>query len=140
MDWESFYKWLEGKLWFQLFIVAITAGLIILAKIMMGSSSSTQTAKTGRMYASPPTVCYCHSCVEKREYSWRDFRGWHLSDKTFREAMHDLESLGLVKRIPLSSIHNQYALTEKGVLVASVFHETVRNLDALTKTFKGGRK
>jgi len=76
---------------------------------------------------------------DKKEYSWRDFRGWHLSDKTFREAMHDLESLGLVKRIPLSSIHNRYTLTEKGVLIASVFHETVRNLDALTKTFEEGK-
>jgi len=73
---------------------------------------------------------------EKQEYSWRDFRDWHLADKTFREAMRDLESLGLVKRISLSSIHNRYALTEKGVLVASIFHETVRNLDTLTKTFE----
>ena len=64
MDWESFYKWLQGKLWFQLFIVGITAGLIIIAKIMMGGSSSqsAQTAKKGRMYATPPSVCYCHSC------------------------------------------------------------------------------
>jgi len=73
---------------------------------------------------------------EKEEYSWRDFRAWQLSDKTFRQAVHELESLGLVRRIRLSSKHNRYALTDSGVQVASILHEAIRNLDDLVKTFE----
>lgn len=65
MDWESFYKWLEGKLWFQLFTIGVVLGAMLLAKAMSGGSSSAKAGspgRAGRLYATPPEVCYCSKC------------------------------------------------------------------------------
>jgi len=69
VDWEAFYKWLEGKVTFQAFIVGATLFLMGIAKIMMSSQSSQQSQQAqpkyrGGQYLYPtlPERCYCHSC------------------------------------------------------------------------------
>ena len=71
---------------------------------------------------------------EKEEYSQKDFKDL-VADFTFRKACRELESLGLVQRKSIDSIRGRYALTDRGVQVASILHEAIRNLDDLVKTF-----
>ena len=68
VDWQGFYKWLEGKLTFQMFIIGATLFLMGVAKLMSQSSSSTVSeaqpkykAVTQR-FREPPSICYCWDC------------------------------------------------------------------------------
>ena len=75
MDWESFYKWLSGKLAFQLFTVATVGGLMVLAYFMKSRSSTvTTSASTSRFIGRFPTApekCYCSVCgaeIDMKKY------------------------------------------------------------------------
>jgi len=76
MDWQSFAKWMEGKVEWQIFMVIISGALFGIAKAMSSTSSSSsaspkpkyqqlsthQTRLSRHIYATAPTKCYCHSC------------------------------------------------------------------------------
>jgi len=70
VDWEAFYKWLEGKLTFQAFIVGATLFLMGVAKVMSSQNSQqSQEVKAQPKYRSgqyryptPPKKCRCKRC------------------------------------------------------------------------------
>jgi len=88
IDWENLYKWLEGKLTFQAFIVGATLFLMLICKLMISSSSSsssqkyTQRKTGGRLYAQPPEVCYCHSCGARIDMKAHGLYGKHCREIT----------------------------------------------------------
>lgn len=60
MDWAEFASWLKGKMTFTSFILAISAGLYIAAKILAGMSSGSGSGSYA--YAGLPEACICHEC------------------------------------------------------------------------------
>jgi len=51
MDWGEFYRWLKGKLTFQLFIVGITAGLMAVAYLASRKATSSSSTHGKRAIA-----------------------------------------------------------------------------------------
>lgn len=95
MDWESFAKWMEGKIEWQIFMVIIGGALYGIAKGLSSTSSSSSTSASTKpkyeqltlktrlsrhSYLTPPEKCYCHSC--NREI---DMKEWGLYGKHCRE-------------------------------------------------------
>ena len=85
VDWESLYKWLEGKLTFQAFIIGATLFLMGIAKMMTGQSGTTARASSRRAspkyrYAGPPEKCYCEKCGSEIDMKQYGFYGKHCSE------------------------------------------------------------
>jgi len=60
MDLSKFTEWLKGKITFQAFILAVSAGLLLTAEILKAVGSSSKSS--GYKYSSLPKACICHEC------------------------------------------------------------------------------